>query len=451
MVNLVENHSNSINISEQDEMCERTRYTDFVRMLEGNHKPTTPTDHYRTLRVMRERYPHNCQLVYANDASCRKPKREGQCQYAVGTSLTSYMRSEITADPWENATAIPQGQICFDKDIHMNQIIRENIRSTALEMVGVREESELRHLMKQRLQSLPQVLNNKGQNQANDMNRALALLGEKLNKMRSQGLIGSHLRSLRARYAARRAVTRTGSGGINWELEFVNVQGNMNRTLAIMRKLELEISDVTEDVKRKIAEYHLYKRIRAMLPHLEKVTSLEKGRKYRIRLKKGEIILQQISRFNRKSGGNVEQTRTQDTTNEDGTKTTTPVMTMVKHETTMKNTRERQVNSITETTRQEKTEQLSHGVTTLSNQEKVVVPTQEMIKSKTQLDEYQRINQLMEEELKEHQMIPKNLKKKAKEGKKRDKIDKNQTEVLLKVLIIMAGAAGGMSLISLTC
>jgi len=267
-------------ITEQDEMCERTRYTDFVRMLEENQRPTTPTDQYRTLRIMHERYPNKCQLVYTNDASCRKPRNEGQCRYAVGSSMTTYLRSEITTDPWNNLAEIPQGQICFDKIINLNQIIGENIASTTLEVIGVKEEPELRYIMKQSLRTFSQVLNDKGRNQASAMNRASALLEEKLSEIRSQGLLGSHQENLRARYAARRAVTRTGNGGINWEQKFENTQGNINRTLAKMRGLELAISDAVEDAKRKIAGYYLYKRIRLMLPHLKKASRLERGKKY---------------------------------------------------------------------------------------------------------------------------------------------------------------------------
>jgi len=439
-------------ITEQVEMCERTSYTDFVRTLEANQRPTTPTDQYRTLRIMHAKYPQNCQLVYANAASCRKPRGEGQCRYAVGNSMTSYLRSEITVDPWRNLAAIPQGQICFDEDININQMANEIIRSTALELIGVKEEPELRYLMKQRLQTFPQLLNDKGQIEANAMNRALALLEEKLSEIRSQGLIGSHLENLRARYAARRAVTRTGNSGINWEVAFENVQGNINRTLATMRKLELEISDVSETARGKIAEYYLYKRIRLMLPHLEKVTSLEKGRKYRIRLKKGEIIWQTISSFSRKSRSHVEQVITQVRPKKDEIMNTTPSKMTKEQATNRNNASNGQTSSTTEIKRQEVTERISYSATTLNKQEKTVIPAQEIEKGEIQNDEYQRIKQLISEELSEHQITQKDRKEKENQIKKtRNKVNKNQTEILLITLIIIASVIGGMSVMSLTC
>ena len=292
-------------INEQDEMCERTEYTDFVRRLEENQRPTTTTDRYRTLRIMHNQYPNKCQLVYANAARCRKPKNEGQCRYAVGNSRTTYFRSEMQTDPWNNLAKIPQGQICFNKTITLNQLLMEPTRSTALEIIGVKEEPELRYVMKQNLQTFSQLLRDRGRNQASAMNRALALLEEKISEIRSQGLIGSHQENLRARYAARRAVTRAEEGMINWEQKFENAQGNINSTLAKMRELELEISNAEEDVKRKVGGYYLYKRIRMILPHLKTAFRIERGKVYKISLKKGEILMQHVSWFRKRSRGNA--------------------------------------------------------------------------------------------------------------------------------------------------
>jgi len=202
-------------INEQDEMCERTDYINFVRRLGENQRPTTTTNRYRTLRIMHNRYPGSCQLVYTNAASCRKPRNEGQCRYAVGSSRTTYLRSEMRTDPWRNLAEIPQGQICFKKNITLNQLLTEPIRSTALEIIGVKEEPELRYVMRQQLQTFSQILRDQGRNQASAMNSAVALLEEKMSEIRSQGLIGSHEENLRARYAARRAVTGTGESTIN--------------------------------------------------------------------------------------------------------------------------------------------------------------------------------------------------------------------------------------------
>ena len=436
-------------ITKQDEICERTRYTDFIRTLEANQRPTTPTDQYRTLRIMHEQYPQNCQLVYANAASCRKPRGEGQCRFAVSNSMTSYLRSEIMVDPWRNLAAIPQGQICFDEDININHMANEIIRSTTLELIGVKEEPELRYFMRQRLQTIPQILNNQGQVEANTMNRAIALLEEKLAEIRSQGLIGSHLENLRARYAARRAVISTGNNGINWEEAFENVQGNINRTLVKMRELELEISDVSEAARGEIAKYYLYKRIRLMLPHLEKVTNLEKGKKYRIRLKKGNIYWQIISSFRRTRRSQGEQVDAGDVSHQNEVIVTTPPPTMKEYPTTKNNARVRQTSSAVEI--KEQNERMTYRATTSNKQEDNVITTQKIGKGEIQNDEYQRIKQLISKELSEHQMTQRDRKKKENQVKKiKDKVNKNQTEILLITLIIITSVIGGMSVISLT-
>ena len=434
-------------LTEQDEMCERTEFTDFVRRLGENQRPTTPTDQYRTLRIMHERHPQNCQLVYANDARCKKPRGEGQCRYAVGRDMTSYLRSEVMVDPWKNRAAIPQGQICFDKIISMIQLLGEDIPSTALEVMGIKGEPELRYTMKQNLRTFSQILDDKGRNQASAMNSALALIAENLSKLRSQGLLGSHQENLRARYAAKRAVTRIGIDGTNWEQKFEMTQGNINKTLVRMRKLELEISDATEDAKRKVVAYYLYQRIRLMLPHLEKITHLEKLNKYRIRLKKGDIYWQIISRF-QKIRRNQGETRDRSQRNQ--VMTTTLSETTRTHITTRHNARVTQPSTAIEAKGQN--EQITYRTTTSSiKQGDNDFPTQKIGEVEVQKDEYLRIKQLISEELNEHQLTQKDKKKKESQIKKtRDKSNKKQVELLLIILIGIAGVIGGISVISIT-
>ena len=434
-------------ITEQDEMCERTEYTEFVRRLGENQRPITPTDQYRTLRVMHERQPQNCQLVYANDASCRKPRGEGQCQYAVGRDMTSYLRSEVMVDPWKNRAAVPQGQICFDKIIGMNQLLKEDIPSNTLEVIGIKREPELRYIMKQNLRTFSQLLDDKGQNQASAMNRALALMAEKISEMRSQGLLGSHQENLRARYAARRAVTRIGIEGINWEQKFNMAQENINRTLVKMRKIELEISDATEDAKGKIAAYYLYQRIRLMLPHLEKITQLEKLNKYRIRLKKGNIYWQIISRFQkiRRNRGETHDRSPRDPV------MTTPLSGIIGTDrTTRHDTKETQPSTTLETKGQN--EQMTYSITTFSiKQGDKVFLTQKPGKVEVQKDEYLRIKQLISNELIEHQL---NQEYKEKEEspitKTKNKSNENRVEILLITLIGIASIIGAIFVISIT-
>ena len=279
------------------------------------------------------------------------------------------------------------------------------------------------------------------------MNRALALIAENLSKMRSQGLLGSHQENLRARYAAKRAVTGIGIGGINWEQKFEIAQGNINKTLIRMRKLELEISDATEDAKRKIVAYYLYQRIRLMLPHLEKITQLGKLNKYRIRLKKGNIYWQIISRFQkirRNQGTTRNRSQRKPVTTTTLLETTrTPIttrhnITVTPHSTTME--------------AKGQNEQIIYSITTSSTKpEEEETHTQKIIEVKVQSDEYLRIRQLISDELNEHQTTHQDKKKEAKQTiKTKDKSNGNQVEILLITLIGIASVIGVIFVIRIT-
>ena len=283
------------------------------------------------------------------------------------------------------------------------------------------------------------------------MNRALALIAENLSKMRSQGLLGSHQENLRARYAAKRAVTGIGIGGINWEQKFEIAQGNINKTLIRMRKLELEISDATEDAKRKIVAYYLYQRIRLMLPHLEKITQLEKRNKYRIRLNKGNIYWQIISRFQKIRRDQGEQVDTSDEYQQNRVMTTTLSETIRTYTTTRNNTRVTQPSTAIETKRQN--EQITHrAITSSIKQGDNEIPTQKIGKVEVQKDEYLRIRQLISEELNEHQMTQQDKRKKENQTTKtKDESSENQVEILLITLIGIASVIGAISVISITC
>jgi len=396
-------------IGKQDEMCERTEYTNFINRLGENQRPTTATDHYRTLKKMHAKYPQECQSVYTNDARCRKPRGEGQCRYAVGQDITAYLRSEIRVDPWANQSVIPQGEICFNKTISSNDLIKEEIPSTAFEIIGIRGNSEIKRVMKQNLKTFTQKLDDQGQNQANEMNRVLASVEDVISQMRGQALERSHQKNLRARYAAKRAVASNGADGINWNKKFIKTKKSIVDTLVKGRELELELSNVIEDAKRKIIAYYLYQRIRLKLPHVGKVTQLKNLYKYRIGLRRGYIYWQPISNFQK-------ITQNQET-----------------------NHNQSQQKPTTATTHQTITSPTKQGENRIYPQKKE--------KGGDQKDEFIKIKQLIEDELAEHQGIPNHDKNKSEQTKDEKE---GQVETLLIILAGIAGVVGTISIISLT-
>jgi len=67
-------------------------------------------------------------------------------------------------------------------------------------------------------------------------------------------------------------------------------------------------------------------------------------------------------------------------------------------------------------------------------------------------DEYQQIRKIIEEELRDHQIIQSNIKKKGDQGKNaKTEKGKESTEELLLILIIIASVVGSMALTSITC
>ena len=466
-------------INEQDEMCERTEYTNFVRRLEENERPTTPTDKYRTLRVMHNRHPDSCQIVYTNTYRCRKPRNEGQCRYAVGASSTTYFRSEMRTDPWQNEPKISQAQICFLENVTLNQIRAEPIVSATKEIIGIKVEPELRYEINQQLRTFSQIWRDQGRNQADAMNRVLALLEERMSEIRTIGIIGSHEENLRARYAARRAVTRTGESSINWEQKFENAQDNINRTLARMREIELEISNLEDEAKRKIGSYYLYKRIRLMLPHLIPASNLERGKVYKISLKKGELIIQHLSWFRRKIRGNtVGSVRTSTKASSTTSQATRQIVTTTSNndtyqtkDTTSPEITEkpiitsRGITESNENTSPETTEEpamLSKGVTeskeatlkitTESQGFTLDIKTTRKSEHQTQ-DEYHQIINLIENELEDHKMSHDKWKqmKPENEGNLEEILNgkRKQSEPFLLVLITIATVIGTVAILSL--
>jgi len=447
-------------INEQDEMCERTDYTNFVRRLGENERPTTSTDKHRTLRVMHNRHPGNCQIIYTNTYRCRKPRNEGQCRYAVGASRTTYFRSEMKTDPWQNEAKISQAQICFLKNVTLNQILEEPIRSTAVEMIGMKVEPELRYVMNKQLRTFSKIWQNQGRNQADAMNRAIAILEEKMSDIRAIGIRGSHEENLRARYAARRAVTRAGETSINWEQKFENADGNINKTLGRMRELELEISNLENEVKRNIGGYYLYKRIRMMLPHLKLASDLERGKIYKISLRKGELTIKHLSWFRRKSRGNaIALGRRVGLTSTNAPSTTSQATRQIV--TTDSNNNTHQTIKITSPATNKEPVVLSRRVTesketslkTTTESQRLVLDNKTTKENKPQnKDEYHQIINLIENELEDHKISHDKWKKiKTKNEGNLEEIPnkKEQSEPFLLVLITIATVIGTVAILSL--
>jgi len=224
-------------------------------------------------------------------------------------------------------------------------------------------------------------------------------------------------------------------------------QENINKTLVKMRKLELELSDATEDAKRKIAAYYLYQRIRLMLPHLEKITQLGRLNKYRIRLKKGNIYWQIISRFQKIR-------RNQGTTRNKSQRKPVTTTTLLETTRTPSTTRHNITVTPHSTTMEAKgqNEQISYSIITASTKpEEDETHTQKIIEVKVQSDEYLRIRQLIRDELNEHQTTHQDNEKEAKQTiKTKDKSNGNQVEILLITLIGIASIIGAIFVISIT-
>jgi len=288
-------------IHAQDQMCERTEYVKFVRQLRENNRPRTRIEQYRVLQRMNRRFPENCQKIYRNDNACRKYRRSGECYYGVGSSTTAYLRTNLRVDPWQNEAEIPQGEICFLANTTRSQIAKESVTSTAVEMIGIKIKPELKYEAKTRLKTFRQIVAEKWRNKADNMNHALAVFEQSMVDIRSIGMTGSHEENLLARYAARRAVTRSGETPIDWNKKFNETRQNLNAAFARFRELELRLSNLGEETQRAIVSYYLSQQIQAMLPHLEitKANELTVGKIFRISLKKGELIVKTIAEYKR--------------------------------------------------------------------------------------------------------------------------------------------------------
>jgi len=169
-----------------DEMCERTVYTEYIRTLNENDRPTTITDKCRRLRIMHRR--HNC----------RKPRFEGQCRYAVGPSEVTYLRSEMRTDPWRNEAKLPQGQICLISNVTKRQLLGEIVNSVAIKLYMIKATPTLRYAVKRRLRTFRKTLLARWQNLADAMNNDLAQLEQSMGEMRAQAIQISHKESLLA-------------------------------------------------------------------------------------------------------------------------------------------------------------------------------------------------------------------------------------------------------------
>jgi len=288
-------------IHAQDQMCERTEYTDVVRQLNLNERPKTRTDEYRILKKMNERRSKNCNKINYNLDTCGKHPHSGECYYAVGSSTTAYYRTGIRVDPWRNEANIPQAEVCFLTNVTQKQIASEVINSETLELIGIKSQPELRYELNRRLKTFDQLLFEKWRNKADEMNNAIALIEQGITEMQRVGMTGSHEENLLARYAAMRAVTRAGETNTNWNQKFNNMSQRVNDKLARLRYWELRMYNLELEAQRDIVTYYLFQRIRAMLPHLtvNKANELEMGKIFRIRVKKGEILVKEIATYGR--------------------------------------------------------------------------------------------------------------------------------------------------------
>jgi len=283
-----------------DEMCERTVYTEYIRTLNENDRPTTITDKCRRLRIMHRRFSEPCQIIYRNSHNCRKPRFEGQCRYAVGPSEVTYLRSEMRTDPWPNEAKLPQGQICLISNVTKRQLLGEIVNSVAIKLYMIKATPTLRYAVKRRLRTFRKALQARWQNLADAMNNDLAQLEQSMGEMRAQAIQISHKESLLARYAARRAVTGTGNQHRELRRLYAETQQDIHNNYAMLREKELLIGDRGNAAQSSMVSYYLHQRIQLMLPHLHKLGGLEKNYVYEVTIKKGEIKIRNIVQYGEK-------------------------------------------------------------------------------------------------------------------------------------------------------
>ena len=278
-------------IHAQDEMCERTAYTEYIRTLNENDRPVTKVDKYRRLRIMHHRFPESCRIIYRNINNCRKPRFEGQCIYAVGPSEVTYVESNIKTDPSRDEAIIPQGQICFLPNVTKERLSQEIVNSAAVRLFAIKSTTVIKYAVRRRLKTYHEQMQARWKNLANEMNQDLAQLEQSMEEMRAQAIQISSDENLLARYAGRRAVTGTGVPYQEAKDKYLTKRQEIADGQARLRGKELLIGNQGENAQRSLVAYHLYQRILAMLPHLTRIEEFKKGYVYEISLKKGKVLL----------------------------------------------------------------------------------------------------------------------------------------------------------------
>jgi len=286
-------HTTTIVKSRIDEMCSRDAYVKKIRRLSLEERPTRGAEEYMWLQVIHEQQPGQCENVYEQKDNCRKSQDYGYCRHATGPIEVATKRHKVIPDVYNNESIIAYGQPCF---LHNNYTRQEKGRQKKFfltllfsAIMGGIVEATLKSALDAQMDKYNEILNKRLGALSEEMNRGLGNLAHRIDQVREQQIQMQHELSLLARYTSDLAGRESDFEHQQVALNKQLIEAMVRNSRGIMENRQLALHAGEATAQAAIMNYHLHRRMIALLEHLEPIPGLKNNTIYKNRIKKGLI------------------------------------------------------------------------------------------------------------------------------------------------------------------
>jgi len=286
-------HTTTIVKNKVDEMCSRNAYVEKMRMLSLEERPTRGAEEYMWLQVIHEQQPGQCENVYKQKENCRKSQDYGYCRHATGPIEVAIKRHKVIPDVYNNESRIAYGQPCF---LHNNYTRNETGKQKRFfltllfsAIMGGIVEASLKSALDAQMDKYNEILKKRLGALSDEMNKGLGNLAHRIDQIREQQIKMQHELSLLARYTSDLAGRESEFENQQVEINKQVIEAIVRNSRGVMENRQLALHAGEATAQAAIMNYHIHRRMMALLEHLEPIPGLKNNTIYKNRIRKGLI------------------------------------------------------------------------------------------------------------------------------------------------------------------
>ena len=266
-------------------------------------------DHERHMRILYHLYPGWCDRKYTSRDRCPKYTEHGWCREATGPLELTLAWRRVIPDIHDYASVLAYGQPCF---LHSSYTRANKGTYSVAEVSGERRtkrfifallfsvimggivESSIKSALDAQMEKFNGILSQRLGSLAARMNTGLMKVEHQIDNLHKGQLKLQHEVTVLARFTEALSDKEAEFEDLQLSLDRQLLQNQVANSRAILENHELALAAGKRSAQQAVIEYHIHKRVIALMEHLEPIAELKQDRVYKTTIRKGIIANEKL-------------------------------------------------------------------------------------------------------------------------------------------------------------